>query len=105
MMEAHRRRRPSPEPSTKLSIGDAPLIRSTNRRHQDESLNETNAAVPSDSTDDARIESNCSPELSLELEPAPNFGEGFQEFRIESEGGISNFEKGSTSGFQSYIYC
>jgi hypothetical protein len=36
MMEAHRRRRPSPEPSTKSSIGDEPLVGSTNRRHRDE---------------------------------------------------------------------
>jgi hypothetical protein len=55
---------------------------------------------PSDSTDDARIESNC----SLELEPPPNFGERFQEFRIQSEGGVSNFGKGSMRGFQPYIY-
>ncbi|PWZ55544.1 hypothetical protein Zm00014a_033569, partial [Zea mays] len=32
-------------------------------------IDETNTAVPSDSADDARIGSNCSPELSPELEP------------------------------------
>jgi hypothetical protein len=63
----------SPEPSTKSSIGDESSVGSTNRRHWDEALDETNAVVPSDSTDDARIESNCSPEL----EPPPNFGERF----------------------------
>jgi hypothetical protein len=34
----------------------------------DEALDEANAAVPSDSADDARIGSNCSLELSPELE-------------------------------------
>jgi hypothetical protein len=34
-----------------------------------EALDETNAAVPSDSADDARIGSNCSADLSPELEP------------------------------------
>ena len=43
-------------------------------------------------------------ELSQELEPPPNFGERFREFRIESEGGVSNFVKGSMRGFQLYIY-
>jgi hypothetical protein len=105
MVEAHRRRRPLPEPSTKSSIGDEPSIGSRNRRHQDEALDKANAAVPSDSTDDARIESNCSPELSPELEPLPNFSKRFRELRIEFEGGVSNFGKGSTRGFQPYIYC
>jgi hypothetical protein len=85
MVEAHLRTRPSPEPSTKSSIGDESMVRSTNRRHQDETLDKMNAAVPSDSADDARIKSNCSPEL-------------------ESEGGVSNLEKGSTRGFQPFIY-
>jgi hypothetical protein len=76
-------------------IGDEPSIGSTNRRHQDEALDETKAAVPSNSIDDARIESNCSPEL----EPPPNFGERFWELWIESEGAFSNFEKGSMRGF------
>jgi hypothetical protein len=34
----------------------------------------------------------------------PNFDEQFWEFRIESEDGVSNFEKGSTRRFQPYIY-
>jgi hypothetical protein len=38
-------------------------VQSTNRTRPDEALDETNAAVPSDSADDERIESNCSPEL------------------------------------------
>jgi hypothetical protein len=44
-------------------------IRSTNRMRPDEALDEKNAAVPSDSADDAQIRSNCSTELSAELEP------------------------------------
>jgi hypothetical protein len=39
-----------------------------NRMCPDEALDETNAAVSSDSVDDAQIGSNCSPELSTELE-------------------------------------
>ena len=34
-----------------------------NRTRCDEAFDETNAAVPSDSVDDAQIGSNCSPEL------------------------------------------
>jgi hypothetical protein len=89
------------EPSIKSSIEDKPSVGSTNRRHQNEALDETNVAVPTDSTDDARIESNC----SRELEPPPNFGERFREFQIEYEGGVSNFGNGLTREFQSYIYC
>jgi hypothetical protein len=46
MVEAHWRTRPAPEQSIKSSIGDEPLVRLTNRRHRDEALDETNAAVP-----------------------------------------------------------
>jgi hypothetical protein len=104
MVEAHRRRRPSPEWSTKSSIWDESSVGSTNRRHRDEAIDETNAAVPSNSTDDTRIKSNYSPELSPELERPLNFSERFREFGIESEGGVSNFKKGSTREFQPYIY-
>jgi hypothetical protein len=38
-----------------------------------------------------------------EVGTVPNFGEQFLEFRIESDGGVSNFGKGSTRGFQPYI--
>jgi hypothetical protein len=75
-----------------------------NRRHQDEALDETNAVVPSDSVNDAHIENNCSSELSPELEPSPNSGELSRKFQIKSEGRVSNFEKGPTRGFQTYIY-
>jgi hypothetical protein len=44
----------------------------------DEALDETNAAVLSNSTDGARIEINCSPELSS-VGTAPNFGEQYRE--------------------------
>jgi hypothetical protein len=43
--------------------------KSTNRTRPDEALDETNAAVLSDSTDNAQFGSNCSSELSPELEP------------------------------------
>jgi hypothetical protein len=65
---SHRGRRPSPEPKENPSIAGDSGIQSTNRTHCDEALDKTNAAVPSDSADDARIGSNCSPELSPELE-------------------------------------
>jgi hypothetical protein len=53
----------SPEPRTISPIHGDPEVGSTNWKHRDEALDETNAAVPSDSADDARIKSNCSPEL------------------------------------------
>jgi hypothetical protein len=62
----------------KPSIDGDSEVRSTNRTQRDEALDETNAMVLLDSADDARIESNCSPELSSELEPlrtsVSNFG-------------------------------
>jgi hypothetical protein len=45
-----------------------------NRMRPDEALGETNAAVPSDSADDARIGSNCSPELEPIRTSASNSG-------------------------------
>jgi hypothetical protein len=65
---SHRGRRPSPEPRGNPSIAGDSVIQSTNRTRCDEAPDETNAAVPSDSADDARIVSNCSAELSPELE-------------------------------------
>jgi hypothetical protein len=84
----------SREPRRKTSIDGEPMIGSTNRRHRDEALDETNAAVPSDSANDARIESNCLPELSLELEPSrtsaskfgncgSNLGKQFQNLELD----------------------
>jgi hypothetical protein len=66
---SHRRRRPSLEPRRKLPIDGDSEVRSMNRTHCDEALDETNATVSLDSADDARIGSNCSSELSPELEP------------------------------------
>jgi hypothetical protein len=51
----------------------------TNRTCPNKALDETNAAVPSDFADDARIGSNCSPDL----EPLPNFDEQFRELGVE----------------------
>jgi hypothetical protein len=69
MEVSHRGRRPSLEPRGNPSIARDSGIQSMNRTCCDKALDETNAAVPSDSADDARIGSNCSAELSLELEP------------------------------------
>jgi hypothetical protein len=63
MEVSYRGRRPSPEQSRKSSIDGDSSVRSTNQMHRDEALDKTNAAVPSDSTDDAWIGSNCSQEL------------------------------------------
>jgi hypothetical protein len=43
--EAHRRRRSSPEPRKKSSIGGIPIVGSTNRKHWDKALDETNTVV------------------------------------------------------------
>jgi hypothetical protein len=67
MEVSHRGKRPSPEPRGNPSIAEDSGIQSINRTRCDEALDETNAAVPSDSADDAQIGSNCSPELSPEL--------------------------------------
>jgi hypothetical protein len=62
--KAHSRRRSSPELRRKSSIGDEPMVGSTNRQHRDEALDATNTTVPSDSAKDIRIERNCSLELN-----------------------------------------
>jgi hypothetical protein len=68
----------SPEPKSKTPICDEPSVGSMNRSHRDKALDETNEATPSDSTYNVRIEINCSPKLSQELEPSrtsvSNFG-------------------------------
>jgi hypothetical protein len=63
MEVSHRGRRSSPESRRNPSIAEDSRVQSTNRTCPDEALDETNAAVPSNSADDARIGSNCSPEL------------------------------------------
>jgi hypothetical protein len=85
-----------PEPRRKSSIDGDSEVRSMNLTRPDEALDETNAAVPSGSTDDAQIGSNCSPKLSPELEPVPNFGEQSRELRIESGETVSYSGTGST---------
>jgi hypothetical protein len=45
-------KKPSPE-LRKTSIEDEPSVRSMNRKHRNEALDEANIAVPSDSADDA----------------------------------------------------
>jgi hypothetical protein len=72
----------SSEPRRQTLIGDETSVESMNRKHQDEPLCETNTTVHSDSTDDARIEINCSPEFVIGVGTVPNFGEQIQEFRI-----------------------
>jgi hypothetical protein len=64
----------SPKLRRKTLIGDEPSVGSTNRRHRGEAFNETNAAALSDSVDDARIESNCSPELEPSRTSVSHFG-------------------------------
>jgi hypothetical protein len=63
MEETHWGRRRLPEPKSNPSIDGDSGVQSTNRTHCNEALDETNAVVPSDSAHEARIESNCSPEL------------------------------------------
>jgi hypothetical protein len=74
MEVSHRGRRHLPEPRRKPSIDRDSEVRSINRTHCDEALDETNAAVPSDSADDAKIGSNC----SLELEPLRTTASNFE---------------------------
>jgi hypothetical protein len=73
MEVSHRGRRPSPEPRGNPSITGDSGIQSMNRMRC-EALDETNAAVPSDSADDARIGSNCSLELKPPRTSANNTG-------------------------------
>jgi hypothetical protein len=96
--KAHYRRRGSLEPRRKSSIGGEVVVGSTNQKHRNESLDETNASVLLDFTNNTRIESNCSPELSPVLEPSrtsvsnsencgSNFGKQFQDLeRARQEG-------------------
>jgi hypothetical protein len=70
MVEGSPKKTTSLEPRTNSLNEDNPSVGSTNQRHRDEALGETHAAVPSDSTSDSLIESNCSLELSPELQPS-----------------------------------
>jgi hypothetical protein len=91
MVFVHRRGRSSPESRRKSSIDGESEVRSTNRKHQDEALDEANTTVLLDFANDARIESNCSPELSPDMEPprtlasnsgncVSNLGKRFRDF-------------------------
>jgi hypothetical protein len=71
---AHWRRRISLEPRRNPLIDGELEAGSTNQKHQDEALDETNTAVLSDFANDARIESNCSPELEPPRTSASNSG-------------------------------
>jgi hypothetical protein len=75
-----------------------------NRKHRDEALDETNAAVPSDSADDARIESNYSPELELFRTSAINSGVSDLDW-----GWVFDIRKGIDerilANIYIYIYC
>jgi hypothetical protein len=55
---AHQGRRLSSEPRMNSSIDEDSEVRSTNRMHRDEALDEMNVEVPSDFADDAWIGSN-----------------------------------------------
>jgi hypothetical protein len=94
----------SPEPRTNSSIEDEPSILSTNRRHRHEALDETNTVVPSDSADKARIKSNCSSELSPELEPFQTSASNFGSFRSRLEMGFQNSERARRED-SSHICC
>jgi hypothetical protein len=102
MVETHRRRRSSLEPRRNLSIDDELEVGSMNRKPWDEALDETNAAVPSDSIDDARIESNCSLELLLELEPSRISASNFGCFGSNLRMGFRILERARR---EPYIYC
>jgi hypothetical protein len=74
MVEGSPEKKPLLEPRRKTPIGDEPSVGSTNRRHRDDALDETSAVVPLDSTDDAQIESNYSPQLEPSRTSVSNFG-------------------------------
>jgi hypothetical protein len=72
--DAHRGRRPSSESRRNISIDGDSGVQSMNRTHRGEALDETNAAVPSNSVDNARIGNNCSAKLEPFQTSASNFG-------------------------------
>jgi hypothetical protein len=63
MVEGSPENAPTPETRTNPPIEGEPSVGLTNRRHQDEALDEMGAVVPLDAAADAQIESKCSPEL------------------------------------------
>jgi hypothetical protein len=83
----------SMEPRIIPPIGDGPPVGSTNQRHWDEALGETNAAIPPNSADDARIGSNCSPELPSKLEPSRTSASNSGSFGFRLGMGFRNSER------------
>jgi hypothetical protein len=61
--ESSPEKKTSLDPRRKTSISGEPTVGSTNQKHQDEGHDEMNVVVPSDSANEAWIESNCSPKL------------------------------------------
>jgi hypothetical protein len=86
------------------SIADEPMVALMTRKHRGETLNETNAAVPLDSADDAWIESNSSLELSLKLEPSQTSTSNSESFRSKLGKGFRNLERARRED-SSHIYC
>jgi hypothetical protein len=84
--KAHRGRRTSSGSRRNSSIDGEPEVGSTNRKHRDEALDETNTTVLSDFPNDARIESN-----------SKKYGSKLGET-------ILRFGKGSMRTFHPYIY-
>jgi hypothetical protein len=92
MVEAHRRRQTSWEPKINMSINGKPEVRSTNRKHWDKALDETNATVPLDSADEAWVKSNCrSCNWSWNL---PELRRAILVVSDRIKDGVLNFEKG-----------
>jgi hypothetical protein len=89
MEERLTREETPPEPRTNSPIEDEMSARSTYRWHLDEALDETDAAVPLDSTDDARIECN----YSWELEPSQTLASNSRSYGSRLEKGFRNSER------------
>jgi hypothetical protein len=88
-----------PEPRTNSPIEDEQSVGSTNRWHRDEALDVTDAAVPLDSAEDARIESN----YSWELEPSQTLASNSGSYGFSLEKGVRNSERARRED-SSHIY-
>jgi hypothetical protein len=102
--EPRRRRRCSLETRRKTLIDDEPPVGSMNRKHLGEALDDMIAVVSSDSIDDARIGSNCSLELSSELELLPNFSGQFREVGMNMRKSFCDSECARQGEAGLYIY-
>jgi hypothetical protein len=103
IVKSHPRTRILPEPNTNSSIGDELSIGSTNQRHRDEALDETNVAVPSDLAVHAQIENYCSPELSPDLEPSQTSASNSRSFGSNLRMGFQILERARQED-SSHIY-